>query len=254
MSSVPTTTKTTLWIWPSGLFPRRLIYYFRVKHITLSILKDHNIHLVPVALTTDPPALVAMEGYEARPSDSSLPILRITHGDGKEVWIRESLSILSYFEDLFPSTEGWPDLLGDTLEDRGQTRDALSLLDDAIHWSLIHLINSNPKTTFWSGLREEDMSSGVAEHAKGKWQFYLDRLETWVRADGGNMKERDSVAGLVLLAQVEYYDGMYEANWIEGQAVLVAWVEKMKGKAWYVESGVLKSVEEGMGWETVLNT
>ena len=66
------------------------------------------------------------------------------------------------------------------------------------------------------------------------------------------MIERDSVAGLALLAQVEYHDGMYEASWIEGHALLADWVEKMKGKAWYVESGVLKSVEEGMGWETVL--
>jgi len=251
MSSVPTTTKTTLWIWPNGLFPRRLIYYFRAKHITLSILKDHNINLVPVALTTEPPALEAMQGYEARPSDSSLPILRITHTDGKEVWIRESLSILSYFEDLFPSTAGWPDLRGETPEGRAQTRDILSLLNDAMHWSLVCLINFDAKTTFWSGMKEEDMSSGVAEHAKGKWQFCLGRLEKWLQDDVGKVVERNSIAGVVLLAQVEYHEMMY-GDWIEGHAVLREWVERMKGEAWYVESTGLKGVEEGIGWRAVL--
>src|SRR5690242_19169790 len=107
-------TRTTIWIWPSGLFPRRLIYCFRAKNIDFSTLKNYNIHLIPVALATDPPALEAMEGHEARPSDASIPIVRIVHADSSEVWIRESLSILSYFEELFPSSNGWADLQGDT--------------------------------------------------------------------------------------------------------------------------------------------
>jgi hypothetical protein len=252
MSSAPTATKTTLWIWPSGLFPRRLVYYFRAKHITLSILKDHNIHLVPVALNTDPPALVAMPGHETRPADTSLPVLRITLANGKKIWIRDSLSILSYFESLFPSSAGWPDLLGETPEDRAHTSDVLSLLSDAMHWSLVCLINCDPKTTFWSGLKGEDMSSGVAEHAKGRWRFHLDRLGRWLQDDDGQVMQRDTIAGVVLLAQVEYHDMMCGADWVEGNAVLRKWVESMKGEAWYVESRVLKGVEEGVGWELVL--
>ncbi|KAJ4367737.1 hypothetical protein N0V86_009858 [Didymella sp. IMI 355093] len=246
----PTTqnTKTTLWIWPAGLFPRRLLYYFRAKHMTLTVLKDHNIDLIPVALSTSPPALESVLGYEARPKDASLPVMRIVHADGKESWIRESLSILEYLEDLLPS----PSLVGESAEERAQTRDIVSLLNDTMHWGLIHLIHSDPKTTFWSGLSEDEMSKSTAEHAKGKFEFYLQRLEDWTRDDGGAIMRRTTIAGIVLLAQVEYHEMMYGANWIEGHTVLREWIHGMQEEVWYVESGMLKGVEDGKGWETIL--
>src|SRR4051812_27149110 len=40
--------KTTLWVWSSGAFPRRIVYYFHAKGITTTILAQHNIHLIPV--------------------------------------------------------------------------------------------------------------------------------------------------------------------------------------------------------------
>lgn len=96
------------------------------------------------------------------------------------------------------------------------------------------------------------MSRSAAEHASGKWQFYLDRLEAWVKDDGGATVERKTIAGVVLLAQVEYHEMMYGADWIEGHEVLREWVEGMKREEWFVESEVLKGVERGEGWETVL--
>ncbi|KAF3034393.1 hypothetical protein E8E12_003426 [Didymella heteroderae] len=251
MSLSSTGTMAVLWIWPSGLFPRRLLYYFRLKHITLCTLSAHNVQLIPVALSTCPPALESLPGYEARLKDASLPLLRITHADGKEVWIRESLSILEYFEELFPASDGWSDLRGNTLEERAHTRDVLSLLNDAMHWSLVHLINSDPKTLLFSGLSKEGMTQAAAEHAKGKWHFYLERLEKWLQDDGGKITE-GTIAGVVLLAQVEYHQMMFGADWVEGHAMLREWVEKMKGEEWYVKSVVLKGVEDGNGWETIL--
>jgi glutathione S-transferase len=241
-------TKTTLWIWPTGLFPRRLLYYFRAKHMTLTALKDHNIDLIPVTLSTSPLALESVPGHEARPKDTSLPVMRIVHADGREVWIRESLSILEYLEDLRPS----PSLLGESAGEKAQTRDIVSLLNDAMHWGLIHLIHSDSKTTFWSGLNEDEMSKSTAEHAKGKFEFYLQRLEAWIKDGGGAIVRRTTIAGMVLLAQVEYHEMIYGADWIKGHTVLREWVGRMKEEEWYVESGVLKGVEEGKGWETIL--
>jgi hypothetical protein len=57
---------------------------------------------------------------------------------------------------------------------------------------------------------------------------------------------------VVLLAQVENHAVMYELDWIEGHAVLRKWVERMRREAWYVENRILKRVEEGLGWETIL--
>ncbi|KAF2622816.1 hypothetical protein BU25DRAFT_201174 [Macroventuria anomochaeta] len=252
MSAATTTAKSTLWIWPSGLFPRRLIYYFRAKHVTLSTLSSHNIHLIPVSLTTSPPALGSRPGHEARPADSSLPIMRIEHADGRTVWIRESVSILEYFEELFPVSDGWEDLRGETAEPRARTRDVLSLLNDAMHWGFISLIHSDPRTTFWSGLSEWEMSPSTAAHAHKKQRFYLERLDRWLEVDGGQEMEVATLAGLVLLANVEYPEMMYGTDWVGGHDVLRAWVEAMKGEEWYVGNEELKGVERGEGWETLL--
>src|SRR5690242_11369062 len=116
MASSIVKDNTTIWIWPSGLFPRRLVYYFRAKGITLSALERHGIHLIAVELASSPPALHSMAGFEARPANSSLPIMRIEHGDGRTTWIRESLSIIDYLEDLFPASAGWTDVRGGSPE------------------------------------------------------------------------------------------------------------------------------------------
>ncbi|CAG5137401.1 uncharacterized protein ALTATR162_LOCUS89 [Alternaria atra] len=74
---------TTLWLWPTGLFPRRIIYYLRAKNISSSMLHEKNIHLIPVVLDKGAPTpdLVSRPGLEARPAETSLPVLRITYAD-----------------------------------------------------------------------------------------------------------------------------------------------------------------------------
>lgn len=248
MSSTIPKEKTTIWLWPSGLFPRRLVYYFRAKHITLSVLEAHGINLIPVALSTTPPVLESLPGYEGRPKDTSLPVLRIAHADGGETWIRESVSILEYLEELFPN----PSLLGKNAAEKAQTRDILHLLSDAMHWSLIRLINSDPQTTSWSGLSKDEMSESAAAHAEGKTKFYLDRLESWVQSDGGAAMGTTTIAGIALLAQVEYHEMMYGDNWIAEHMVLGKWVDGMKEHEWYIESEVMKGVEQGKSWDTIL--
>jgi glutathione S-transferase len=245
-------TKTTLWVWPSGLFPRRLIYYFRLKRITLTHLQEHNIRLIPVSHTSSPPALQSLPGHEPRPADSSLPTMRIEHPGGQTVWIRESLSVLEYFEELFPASEGYGDLRGETVERRAQTRDILSLLNDAMHWSLTSLIHSDLGSTSWSGLSGEEMSLSAAAHARRKLDFCLSRLEKWLQANGNEGAKGSTLAGLVLLAQVEYHQMMYGADWVEGHTVLREWVEAMKKTEWYVKSEVLKRVEDGGDWGKVV--
>jgi hypothetical protein len=64
--------------------------------------------------------------------------------------------------------------------------------------------------------------------------------------------ERDSIGGVMSLAQVEYHEMMYELDWIEGHAVLRKWAERIRREAWYAENRILKRVEGGLGWETIL--
>ncbi|KAJ4984250.1 hypothetical protein SVAN01_10291 [Stagonosporopsis vannaccii] len=250
MTSSTIRDKITLWIWPSGLFPRRLVYYLRAKGITLSVLERHNIHLIPVELTSSPPALYSMQGFEARPTNSTLPIMRVEHPDGRMTWIRESLSIVDYLEELFPASAGWTDVRGDSAERRAQGRDILSLLGDAMQWSLIFLIHSDPKTTSFSGLKQEEMSASTAKHATDRLHFYLARLEQWVEADSGAMSL--TLPGLILLAQVEYHEMMYGVDWLYGHQALKQWIDVMKTEAWFVSNKRLQAVERGEGWRMLL--
>lgn len=168
------------------------------------------------------------------------------------MWIRESLSILEYLEELIPATFGWADMRGEDAEQRAQTRDILGLLNDATHWSLIDLVNSEPKSTIWPGLREAAMSPGVAQHARNKLHFYLARLEQWLEAKETLNAKVTTLLDLALVAQVDYQKMMYDVDWLDGHQTLRLRVVSMKQKAWFVSNSELKAIEYNRGWEVIV--
>jgi glutathione S-transferase len=244
--------KTTLWIWPTGLFPRRLVYYFRAKNITLSILQAYNIQLVPVTLSKN--SLASLPGYETRPADTSLPIMRVEEESGT-FYVRESIAILEYFEEVFKVETEYEDMRGKTLQQRVKTRDILSLLADAAGWSGVSLIHSNPATTHWSGLGREAMSEGAAAHAKMKFCAQMDKLERWVGESKGSLSGVGTgvtLADVCLMAQVEYMQEVYGMNWLEGFVWLRAWCNRKSQEEWVVKKEGLEGVEKSGEWNGVL--
>lgn len=117
--------KTTIWLWPTSLFPRRIIYFLRAKNISTSTLAAHNIHLIPVTLS--PTGLISLAGFEDRPVGTSLPIMRV-ETDSKEVggggqgkfWIRESAAMMEYLGEVFSPVDGYKDLRGSTIFERAR--------------------------------------------------------------------------------------------------------------------------------------
>ncbi len=251
-------TKTTLWVWASGLFPRRIVYYLRAKGITTATLKHHNIHLIPVEVNST--GLHALPDYEPRPPNRSLPSLRIQHENGTEFWISETAAILEYFEDLFPSSKGHPDLTGNTMEQRARTRDILNLLAETNIWYVVWLINTVPATAAWSGISAEQMSATTGEHAGKKVHALLSRLEMWVEQDVvvDGVKSLTgkglgvTLADVVLMAHVEYALMMYEIDAVAEHGVLRIWCERVKKEKWLIKSEDLKKVDQGGTWESVL--
>lgn len=257
MSNSSNHPKVTLWLWPTGLFPRRIIFYFLAKHLTLPTLTSYNIHLIPITLTL-PATLASLPGYEARPPNTSLPILRIQYADGREFWIRESLAIIEWFEEIFPAKDGWVDIWGKSIEQRTRVRDIMSLLSDASLWSTVQSIHSDPHTLSWSGLSEQQMSASAGEHARQKTKALLEKLVGWVQEgeeDGVKSlagKGGVTIADVVLMAHVEYLREVYGTEWIGGHAVLESWREGMRGEKWVVGRERLKGVEEGGEWVNFL--
>ena len=192
-----------------------------------------------------------MPGHEPRPTDTSLPVMRIEQ-DGDEVWIHESIAILEYFEEMFSFGSGYVDLRGKTQEERAKTRDVLSLLADAVMWSSVALIHSNSDTTFWSGLSEDQMSKGAADQAGKKLKGLLERLEKWV--EGGKKGTSVTLADLCLVAQVEYMRENYGTDWVNGHGVLRDWCDRVMKEGWFVGREDLEGVERSGDWSVVLGS
>jgi glutathione S-transferase len=262
MSSPNSQPRVTLWLWPTGLFPRQVVYYLRAKNITTSILHEENIHLIPVFLDKDAPTpdLVPHPGLETRPAGTSLPALRIIYADGTIFWIYETSAILEYFEEAFSVASGYQDLRGATTQQRSRTRDTLSLLSDAITWSAVALVHSNPLTTSWSGLTTEKMSTSAAMHARSKFHALLSRLETRVQGDVIGSQSRSlsgagasvTLADLCLMAQVEYMSEMYGIDWVDQHGVLRVWCDRSQGEEWVVSKDALHEIENSGDWARVL--
>jgi glutathione S-transferase len=253
---IPPQPKTTLWIWPTGLFPRRIIFYLRAENLTLPILTAHNIHLIPVALTPSF-QLLSLPAFEPRPQNTSLPIMRIESDDKKVLWIRESAAIIEYFEEVFGVEKGYRDLRGETVQQRARTRDGVSLLNDVMVWSTVGMVHSNRATVSWSGLSEEGMSGSAAHHADGKVDVLLKRLEGWIEEDGKGCRSLSGEGGDVTVLDVvvmsmEYIREVYGEDGLGGNEVLKGWWEKLRVAEWVVGKEELKKVEESGKWATVL--
>jgi hypothetical protein len=164
--------KTTIWVWPTGLFPRRIIYFLRIKKITLSILTAHIIHLMPVQLT--PTGLSSPTGLKARSEGTNVPFMRIEYADGTKFLIHETSAILEYMQEMFPDG---PDMRDTTVQQRARSRDVSSLSSEAMVWSGVETFHSDPATASFSGLRVEDQSAAAAAHREMRFRKLLDKLE-----------------------------------------------------------------------------
>jgi len=170
---------------------------------------------------------------------------------GGTYFVRESIAIIEYFEEILGTAEGYEDLRGETVQQRARTRDVLSLLGDAVVWSGVALVHSNTATTAWSGLREEDMSVSAAAHARMKFGGLMGKLESWV-GEGEGMG--GTLADVCVMAQVEYIREMYGVDWLEGFEGLKGWCERAKGLEWVVGREGLEGVEKTGRWEDVLGS
>jgi glutathione S-transferase len=249
--------KTTIWLWPTGLFPRRIVYFLRAKNITTSILSAYNICLIPATVSAT--GLISLSTFEERPAGTSLPLMRIEPNGKDEEWVRESSAIMDYVEELFNVEQGYKGMMGDTVLQRARCRDILSLLSDAMVWSGVHLMHSNTSTTSWSGLERSDMSVSAAAHADEKFGSLMGKLEGWVEGDVVGKRSKSlcggqvaTMADIVLMAGVQYFREMYGVDWIAGFVVLKCWYDRNQDEDWVVKREKLLRVESTGMWDEVL--
>jgi glutathione S-transferase len=129
-----------LYIIPGGLYPRRVLIYLAEKHL----LDSSSIKLIPVTTT------LTLKTTASGKPPGSLPILAL--GDG--TFIKQSIPIIEYFEDLCDAAQSTPPynpssnreisesqqemlaaaketMRGRTAEEKARTREILGLADEA---------------------------------------------------------------------------------------------------------------------------
>lgn len=258
--------ETTIWIWPTGLFPRRIIYYLRAQKITLSTLAAHNIRLVPMTLSPTTHKIAAKEGYPALPDGMTIPCMHIASSGtpdkerGEGQWVHESLSIIMHLEEVLKNDGAGTSILGSTPSQRAKTWDVVSTFSDVLGNYVTEIVHTEPSAKMWSGIQEGEVSAGAAAHAGRRKAFYMQRLEGWVKGDVAGRgttslsgEGRDAtLADLVVMAQVCYALDGYGVDWLQGCEVLKEWWGRAVQAGWWVDGERLKACEGEEGWEAVL--
>lgn len=271
MAPSATTPKITIWLWPTGLFPRRIIYYLCAQNIKLSTLRAHNIDLIPVSLDAASVAFTTKAGDEAPPPGASMPCMRVrsVEGEGSDSekiqYIHESNAIIAYLEEVFNEGNGDNsedgNILGSTRSQRARTHDITGLLGDAIIYANVVLMHSDIRILSWSGLAAKDMSAVTAAHAQNKFERLFFKLEGWIEGDIME-KEAPSLSGegsqvtladIMLMANVTYALDAFGTNYFDNEKhkVLARWVDRVSRAAWCIGSEALGKAEEA-GWGAVL--
>ncbi|KAM0282015.1 hypothetical protein ACHAQH_003221 [Verticillium albo-atrum] len=258
--TVPRPQKT-LWLWPSGMFPRRVVYYLKAKSLPLSILRSPSNprgDLSIISLTLDQKAMAIVpskQGTEDRPPGCSLPVIRV---DGtRTLLVRQSATVLEYLEDCYPPADGYRDLTGGStsMETRATVRDMVQAMNEVAIGMSLHVRHSYESTLSWSGMTKEQQSSATGEEGRAQWTTQLAKLDSWAREDVvdrgalsiAGVTDMPTLADFALISSVQYVQEVYGFDMLEGFEVLGIWYERFTASQWFVSRSEISLLEsEGL--------
>lgn len=239
----------TLWFWPSGIYPRRVVYYLRAKGLSASDLMNASITLIPcfVNLTSQDLSMESISGLEKRPSGFSLPVLRTRYSSG-ECYIAESSSILEYLEDIFPASRGFANLRGEDYVQTAKIRDIVQLVNELLTWCNVHVRHSTEFSLLWSGMTKEQQSLMASGDARLQITKLLDRLQLWTEGNITNSltgAKRPNLADVTVAAAKTSMEEIYGIQIFEGFPKLDAWWNQYSSSEWFVSRSEIDLIETG---------
>ncbi|KIM99917.1 hypothetical protein OIDMADRAFT_55808 [Oidiodendron maius Zn] len=202
----------------SGLYPRRVLIYLAEK----SLLQSPNIVITPTSKAPE---------SASRQLPSSLPILSL----GTNRYIRQSIPIIEYFEDLCDAgTEeiagiARPTMRGHTSEERARTREILELVDEAtVHFELA----CRKGSAMFSLLEKQDTAASRCAFASCRKSLEVieghykqdERLSTSISSTD-NMLDRVNMVDCVLFALLQFSIQLYSRDLAEGLPTLKLFYE-----------------------------
>ncbi|OAG36054.1 hypothetical protein AYO21_09772 [Fonsecaea monophora] len=242
----------TLWVWPGGIFPRRVAYYVKAKSVTADHLNRLGLTLIPctVDLKSQDLALDAIPGYEKRPKGFSLPVLRIQdlESSNHSKFIAQSSSILEYLEDLLPASDGHPSLRGDDAFQAARVRDIVQLINEVLTWCNVHVRHLTAFSLGWSGMTEEQQSPQAGEDAQVQYRRLLTTLQSWTNTCSKGVSlvgaDRPTLADITAAAAKTSMEDLYGINLFDGFEGLEAWWTRYQSSPWFVIRDVIDQIEK----------
>jgi glutathione S-transferase len=240
----------TLWIWPSGIFPRRLVYYLKVKSLSENDLDNLKLSLIPcfVDLQSQDLHLDSISGFEKRPQGYSLPVLRISgaKSSDKAEYVTQSSSILEYLEDLLPETEGFANLRGKNALQAAKIRDIVQLTNELLTWCNVNMRHSTAFSLLWSGMTKEQQSQQASKDAQTQVARLLEKLECWIETSGGISlvgAESPTIADVTVAAAKTSMEEIYGLDLFREFDSLDAWWSRYQASPWFVTRAEIEEVE-----------
>lgn len=186
---------------PWGLYPRRVTLYLAEK----GIVDVERIDIEPdTAAEWPPPSLRALNPA------GTLPVLDV--GDG--TIIRQSLAILEYLEERYPS----PNMIGETPAARAATRELVAVIDEATTHFGIWAHKGSP---LFAG--REPQSAQAAAAGAEKYAHRLRLLEAMIVGDPFLTGDRVTIADCVAMALLQFVQEFYGVPLPDDCPRLAAW-------------------------------
>ncbi|KAI1353634.1 hypothetical protein F5Y01DRAFT_47819 [Xylaria sp. FL0043] len=242
----------TLFLWPQGLFPRRVSYWLLIKGLVSSPhdlldgkTTDPNLTIVRQSLYVTPTGSV---GWKCNPENDPLPAnistsspcLRVRDSNtGSESWVRESSSILTYLEEVY--ADRGPPLQAKDILAIAATNDLVGQLNLSIIEGVNYVRHASPQFAAFSGIKDEERSRAAAKVGHQNMVKGLAKVAHWA-ADSlkstGWLTPGTEGPGLVdvnLAAPRRYLELVYGWNIFEKEELkpLAEWYERYRKLAWW---------------------
>ncbi|KAI0592746.1 hypothetical protein F4775DRAFT_580940 [Biscogniauxia sp. FL1348] len=177
----------TLWLWLEGMFPRRLNYFLLMKGLVatpMDLLQGKtnipNLQIIKMRPDMTSGSWKFDPETESLPTGVSTPCLRVKDTrTGRERWVRESVSILSYFEDVF--RDRGPALQSLDPLDVAATNDMMGTINLAMGDGATYIRHACPIMAAMSGLKDEDRSHAAARNAYEMMVKGLSKVQMWAQ-------------------------------------------------------------------------
>lgn len=239
-------TEHTLWLWPEGMFPRRITFWLLMKGLVASPAdllagktKDPSIRISLIRMDISK-GFVYLDTADPAPQGASSPCLRIHHvSSGAKHYIHESSAILAYLEraysDVGPALAP-QDPIGLAIMD-----DLAGVINLAMGDSYYYIKHSVPQTAAWSGLKNEERSHAAAINGYASMVRNLVKLQWWAEDSLQNTGwltpavEGPGVIDITLASGRRYLELTFGWNIFEKEELksLAAWYERFQAVPWW---------------------